>query len=276
MIGDIVLTCVLAAGAVMLTRGIREKSIGKHFAMVRLSAGAAIDIVRMRARHKHVKAKSEYYWVHRSGLPRMVRWVVDTILGVDSTNATVDRPTKPSESVRVLSVMLRSHELLVELEPFLTQRLQELDTPGAADKLKFAASDILPSDFIYSSEPCTIDVRYRGHSNPCKKIPAKNYLVRYDLGGGEIAQFPPYGVLERQRKGFGVKKIKKAMTQASLSVDITKLAQVCAGPRHNFYADCEDPSVAKNFIDVAQETVVTYAGSGNDGENILLHPYIRG
>lgn len=270
MITDILATCALATGATMLTWGLM-KMTKKHI----ITAGALLNLARMRARYKRTTMKSAYYWVHRNTLPRCVRWIVDKVLGVDATNASVDNPTKPSDSVRVQSAMLRTDELLVELEPNLTMLLRDLDVPGARDKVMFCASDLLPPEFMYADEPCTIDVKYRGHSNPAKKIPAKDYFVRYSLGAGEVGHFPPYGVRERQLKGFGVKRVRTAVTQGEEPLDVTKRALACAGPRYNFYADCEDKSVAKNLIDVDEQVLVRYGG-GKDKDNILLHPHGKG
>lgn len=274
MTPDVLTTCVLAAGVMLLTWGLKSRGAAKQLAGLRLSLGAVVDLVCIRVRHKHVKVRSEYYWRTRNEMPRCLRWIIDKLLRVDSRNARVDNPTKPSDAVRVQSVALRSHKLLVDLDEHelacFRSRLEVLDQAGAADKVMFAASDLLCHSYVYSDEPCKIVVRYRGHSNPKKKIPAKNYLVRYELADGEVAQFPPYGVRELQKKGFGVKKIKTAVTQGSMQVDVTNLAQTCAGPRYNFYADCDEGSVTKNFIEIGQETLVTYAGSGKEGEKILL------
>eukprot|EP00903_Cladosiphon_okamuranus_P017770 g16358.t1 len=197
----------------------------------------------------------------------------EQVLGVDSTNALVDSPVKPSDALRIESVIMRTDEFNADVEPFLSEKLHELDQPGAADKVMFTAGDIVSSKLMYFDEPCIIDVKYRGHSNPSKKIPAKDYFVRYNLCSGQVAQFPPYGALERQQKGFGVRKIKSAVVVGCNNLDVTAQARACAGPRRNFYADCEDQAVVKNFIDVDQETLVTYTGSAKEGSEILLRPF---
>lgn len=259
MITEILATCALA---VILAWGLLRPHM--------VTVVAVINVARMRARYKRMTMKSAYYWVYRNKLPRCARWIFDKLVRADATNASLDNPTRLSDSVRIHSAMLRTDELLVEVAPYMTNILKDIDVPGARDKVMFCASDLIPHDFMYADDPCTIDVKYRGHSNPAKKIPAKDYYVRYVLGAGEVGTFPPYGARERQLKGFGVKKVRTAVTQGKVPIDITKLALAYAGPRYNFYADCEDKSVAKNFIGVDERVLVTYGG-GNSNDNILLH-----
>jgi len=150
----------------------------KYQRELRMYARACIGIVRMQARHRYVRAKSSYYWVYRNSLPRILRLLIDTLMRVNSTNALLDNPTRPSNGVEIKRAILQGEH----------------------------------------------------------RIPAKDYKVRYDLACGEVAQFPPYGVHERQRKGFGVRKIKKAEAQGTTDVtnsDVTKDALMWAGPRHN-------------------------------------------
>ena len=224
----------------------------------------------MRVQRKYLRAKSDYYWLHRNYVPTFLRFVADKALGVDSSNALVDRPTKPSQSVRVMSVVVRTNCSSIEAGPVLSERLRELDDPGAPDAVVFSASDLCNT----SASHVLVDVRYRGHSNPQRKMPAREYMVRYGLSPGEVARFPPYGLRERQKKGFGVKKIKSATVEGYNNLDVTVSAQTWVGPRNNFYADCEDMSVVKNFIDLDCDTVVTYGG-GTNSSKILLHPYMR-
>lgn len=260
MITEIIATSALAA---ILAWGV----IRTHMVTIM----AVVNVARMRAKYSRMAVKSAYYWVHRNSLPRCLRWIVDWLLSADTTNAALDNPTRLSDSVRIQSAILRTDEHVVELAPYLTKLVKDVDVPGARDKVMFCATDLVPSDFMYADETCTIDVRYKGHSNPAKKIPAKDYFVRYVLGAGEVGSFPPYGVRERQIKGFGVKKVRTAVTQGASPLDVTKLALACAGPRYNFYTDCEDESVAKNFIGVNQQVLVTYGG-GKNNHNILLDP----
>lgn len=277
---EIIATCVMGGAAILLTYALRKVSqreeLRKQLNTCKLTLCATYEILHMKVRHKHTKSKSNYYWFYRSSFPRILRWIVDVVLGVNSTNALVDNPIKPSECVRINSVIMRTEEFNAEVGSFLSEKLLELNAPGALDRVMFTASEIVSSRLMYFDEPCVIDVRYRGHSNPSKKIPAKDYFVRYDLGAGEVAQFPPYGVWERQQKGFGVRKIKRAVAESCNNLDVTAQAQACAGPRRNFYVDCEDQAVVKSFIDVDQETIVTYTGSGKEGTKILLHPYKGG
>lgn len=279
-ISDILVTCVLGGAAILVTWLLRDNSsrqdLHKQLNTCKLTLCATYEILRIKLKHRHTRSKSNYYWSHRNNFPRIIRWVADGLLNVDSTNALVDNPMQPSDAVRIESVIMRTEEFNAEVEPFLSEKLRELDEPGAADSIMFTASDVVSSKLVYFDEPCIIDVKYRGHSNPGKKIPAKDYFVRYDLGTGQVAQFPPYGTRERQQKGFGVRKIKSAVAESCNNLDVTAQAQACAGPRRNFYTDCEDRAVVKNYINVDQETIVTYTGSAKEGSKILLHPYKGG
>lgn len=238
----------------------------KYQRELRMYARACIGIVRMQARHRYVRAKSSYYWVYRNSLPRILRLLIDTLMRVNSTNALLDNPTRPSNGVEIKRAILQGEHHGTDVTSVLKKQLCKLDAPGALDKITFSASDVLPLEYMCAvDDPCVVDVTFRGYSNPAKRIPAKDYKVRYDLACGEVAQFPPYGVHERQRKGFGVRKIKKAEAQGTTDVtnsDVTKDALMWAGPRHNFYEDCEDGGVAKNFIDAQFNTLVTYSGGG--------------
>ena len=272
-ISDILVTCVLGGAAILVTWLIRNRQeLHKQHNTYKLTLFATYQVLRIKLKHMYTRSKSNYYWFHRNNFPRIIRWVADGVLNVDSTNALVDNPVQPSDAVRIKSVIMRTEEFNAEVEPFLSEKLRELDEPGATDKIMFTASDVVSSKHKYFDKPCIIEVRYRGHSNPGKKIPAKDYFVRYDLGTGQVAQFPPYGTREMQQKGFGVRKIKSAVAESCNNLDVTAQAQVCAGPRRNFYTDCEDSAVVKNYINVKQPTVVTYTGSAREGSKILLHP----
>jgi len=239
---------------------------------LRMYVRACASIVRMSANHRYVRTKSAYYWVYRNNLPRIVRLVVDTLLRVDSTNALVDNPTRPSSGVEIKRAILRGDNEDTDVTSTLAEQLHQLDAPGAIDKISFSASDLLPLEYVcVVDDPCVVDVTFRGYSNPEKRIPAKNYSVRYDLACGEVAEFPPYGVHEKQRKGFGVRKIKKVEVQAPDAPDLTGRVLSWAGPRHNFYEDCDSSGVAKKYIDVQYDTEVTYSGGGSsDGSKMLL------
>lgn len=248
--------CVVAGATVLLTWGLWRLDYTR----------VAWEILRVRVRRKHIRMKSDYYWNHRRFMPRVLRWVADRVLKVDSSNCLVDRPATPSQSVRIHSAVACAGGVRVDAEPFLSDRLRALDEAG--DNVVFGASDLC---LAWSSleRKMVVDVSYRGHSNPLKKIPAKDYSVRYVLSAGEVGRFPPYGLRERQKKGFGVRKIKHAYADGYNSLDVTALAQTCAGPRHNFYTDCEDASVIKNYVDLDCDTIVTYSGD----RKILLHSY---
>ena len=277
---EIIATCVMAGAAVLLTYALRKFSrreeLRKQLNTCKLTVRATYEILRMKVQHKHTRCKSNYYWFHRSSFPRILRWIIDVVLGVNSTNSLVDNPTKPSECVRIDSAIMQTEVFNAEVGPFLSEKLVELDVSGARDRVMFTGSDIVSSKLMKFDEPCIIDVWYRGHSNPSKKIPAKDYFVRYDLGAGEVAQFPPYGVWERQQKGFGARKIKSAVVESCNNLDVTAQAQKCAGPRRNFYVDCDDQAVVKSFIGVDDVTIVTYTGSGKGCTKILLHPHKGG
>lgn len=250
--------CVVAGLAVLLTWGLWRTNYTR----------VIFELVRIRVRYKHVRMKSDYYWNHRHVMPRVLRWAADCVLGVDSTNCLLDKPTTPSKSVRIHSAVACTGGVRVDAEPFLSARLRALDKPGASDSVFFVASDLCLA-WTNAERKVVVDISYRGHSNPLKKIPAKDYSVRYVLSTGEVARFPPYGLRERQRKGFGVRKIKHAYADGYNNLDVTALAQTWAGPRHNFYADCEDASVVKNYVDLDCDTVVAFGGD----RKLLLHPY---
>lgn len=251
-----------------------SKQVSKHMHKLRMYARACMGVLRMRARYRYTRAKSSYYWVYRNSLPRIMRLPIDTVLRVDSTNALVDNPTRPSSSVKIKLAIVRGDHEGMDVTSVLAKQLYKLDAPGATDKITFSASDLLPWECMcVADDPCVVDVTFRGYSNPAKRIPAKDYMVRYKLGCGEVAEFPPYGAHEKQRKGFGVRKIKKAETQGlpPAPVDVTKEALTWAGPRHNFYEDCEESGVAKKFIYGEHDTLVIYAGGGSSaGSKILL------
>ncbi|CAM9155802.1 unnamed protein product [Ectocarpus sp. 8 AP-2014] len=192
-------------------------------------------------------------------MPRVLRWAADRVLGVDCSNCLVDKPTKPSQSVRINSAVACTGDVMVDAKPFLADRLRALDEGGGSDHVFFAASDLCLA-WTSVERKVVVDVSYRGHSNPLKKIPAKDYSVRYVLSTEEVARFPPYGLRERQQKGFGFRKIKHAYADGYNNLDVTALAQTWAGPRHNFYADCEDASVLENYVGLDCDTVVVYGG----------------
>ncbi|CAN0367816.1 unnamed protein product [Ectocarpus sp. 6 AP-2014] len=120
-------------------------------------------------------------------MPRVLRWAADRVLRVDCSNCLVDKPTTPSQSVRINSAVACTGGVMVDAKPFLSDRLRALDEPGASDNVVFGASDLWLA-WTSMERKVVVDVSYRGHSNPLKKIPAKDYSVRYVLSAGETEQ----------------------------------------------------------------------------------------
>lgn len=255
---------ILAATVVMVSPSKRNSA-----RQLRLYLRAVVKILSFRAKSEYTRVRSEYYWLHRSTLPRVLRCPVDFVMGVDSSNSKVDTPTKTSESVSIDSCIASNNGMSVELLSYVRGLLPMLDAPGSGDKLCICLADGIDDYFGYNNEPCTLDILYKGHSNPSKKIPAKTYFVRYNVSEGEVVQFPPYGALERQRKGFGVNKIKSAFTVGPSASDVTKVSQIFAGPRNNFYVDCADESVAKEFIGIEEDADVVMSGR-NGGKKLRI------
>lgn len=224
-----------------------------------------VGLLFIRTKFTLVRARSNDYWRHRNRVPRVCRWPLDLLMSVDSSRSSVDTPTKPSQSITIESCVASKDKIYVDLSRHVTKLLPSLDLPGSTGRVRISVFDLFQlceDGFLARTEPCTLDILYTGHANPAKKMPAKSYFVRYNVAEGEVVQFPPYGVLERQKKGFGVPKIKSAITLGPKVSDLTRLTQVCAGPRNNFYVDCGDESVAKEFIGVEADTSVVVSGRG--------------
>lgn len=161
-----------------------------------------------------------------------------------STFLPSTRSVKKSESIRINSVIVTSDENRVHSEfchyNILNELLKGLDEPGAGDTISFHPGEIIPASTFWSSEKATIRIVYTVEEN-------STFFVCYDAKQNGFIEFPPYGIDEKPVLST-IKSSYVGSKSKGFTEDITHQVVFCAGPRNNFYSDCDEIGVVKNYI----------------------------
>ena len=210
---------------------------------------------------KILKYRSDYTWKWRQQCikNRNLKILLDKILHVDSDKADLNASNKPSERIRVLSAHMTKKNGKIENESIdfkdqFNLILSELD--GNKDGYIFLSMvEIFDIFGFIPSDPWFLLVKYIGHSNVEKKIPAREFSVMYviNIQSENSLRFPPYKVSECIKSGFSAPKVKSATTNTGVSV--LDSAKVQAGLRCNFYNDCPFEEVMENYMNKESVTV---------------------
>lgn len=198
-------------------------------------------------------ARSNYRWTFRAKSPRLLQSVGDFLFKLDE-NATVDCPKNLVESIKVISANLKTENCSLEVSNELQSFLPEMDDEEGFIRLKISRL-LYPAK---SSGEWSLDVVYRGHADPSKRISSGEYGVKYIAKEDCTIVFPPYSAKEKKKSGFKSSKVIYARTFHEK--DLTILARKYAGLRANFYQDVSCPHVIKNYIDHKEVHVLLSAG----------------
>ena len=208
-------------------------------------------------------ARSKYRWRLRVKTPNCFRPVGDYVFKLGE-NATLDSPRNVVESIKVVSATLKKDNLCVDVADKVNDELKDMPFYGSIllhlDRLETTAE--YPGD-----DDCSLEVVYKGHANPEKKIPAEEFGVKYNGKVYSTVVFPPYKATEKIKKGFTTNKVLHARTFHEKN--LTPLAKKYAGLKANFYDDVACPHVQKGHID-HKEVHVLLSENGKAPKTIVV------
>lgn len=211
---------------------------------------------------KYIENRSNYMWYGRSNMsdryimPRVKKYL-DKFFNVDCKWIKLNSSNNLVDRVLIENAFITSHE---NVYLGVTDLIRALWNDNCFNgSIKLDIRDVFES-FGYIQDRWRLNVTYKSHSNPKKKIEAKRFKVVYDIHVGEGLElnFPPYSITESVKIGFGAHKFKSIESD----VEGVKLedARMYAGLRCNFYNDCEYKEVVKMYME-EDATVKSNKGS---------------
>lgn len=188
------------------------------------------------------ETRSKYKWTWRSKTKPWLRSIGDYIFNLNE-DASVDAPTNLVESVVVTSASLTRKNCSIQVVNEVNSLLQDMTECGTIEIPIRHLLRTLP----FPEDDCSLDIEYKGHADPSRKIPAGHFAVKYRAKVDSTICFPPYSANEKIKKGFKANKIIYA--RAFHNKDLTSLAKTYGGLKANFYEDVSCQHVQKNYID---------------------------
>lgn len=193
------------------------------------------------------ETRSKYRWRLRLKTPNFARPILDWVFKL-STTASVDSPRNVAESLKVISATLTREDMSVDVRSLVEECLEK--GLGDTGKVALHMDKLVPStantDFKEPKE-WSLEVLYRGHADPSKRIPAEEFGVKYTAKAQAFMLFPPYKATEKIKRGFTSNKVLHARTFHEKN--LTPLAKKYAGLYANFYKDVVDPQIHKFHVD---------------------------
>lgn len=201
----------------------------------------------------YAEARSKYRWKHRVKTPTFLRPLGDWVFTLSET-ASVDCPKTIAESVKIVSAVLNRKDMQIDVSKEVQKRLDEGLTPtNEIGKVTLYMDELVGPNMPETSE-WSLEVIYKGHADPTKRIPSAEFGVKYIAKVSSPVLFPPYRATDKIRKGLTVNKVLHARTFHEKN--LTPLAKKYAGLNANFYEDVTDTHVQKNHIDHKEVHVI--------------------
>ncbi|CAM9172583.1 unnamed protein product, partial [Sphacelaria rigidula] len=198
----------------------------------------------------YAEARSKYRWKHRRKTPAFLRPLGDWFFKL-SENASVDCPRNIAESVKIVSAILNRKDKQINVTEKVQKRINEgLVSSNETGKVTLYMDELMGfGPNLHEKTELTewaLEVIYRGHANPDKRIPAGEFGVKYIAEVFSPMLFPPYSAKEKILKGLTSNKVLHA--RSFHEKNLTPLAQKYAGLKANFYEDVVDTHVQKGHI----------------------------
>ena len=221
---------------------------------VEISKNKCLDILCKyihRTSLKLMKTRSNYIWITRKNRCHHIKKIMDKIFIVDPVSASVNSSSKSSERVVIDNAIVTRGVKSKDVTNEMRRILVDFDDPFMGDngQITIDLMDIVPdmaTDNGANDSWC-IEITYRGHSDPSKRIEARTYSVKYKSNWKDIITFPPYSIHDMPARGLGSEKI---LTATTVDGDMTHMSRQYAGMKVNFYNDCSD-EVLKNHMNIS-------------------------
>jgi len=204
-----------------------------------------------KASLKFIKTRSDYIWINRNHFNNSLKKIIDKILIVNPEIASVNASSKSSDRIIIEHAIASRGDTSKDVTVEMRSILVDFDDPFMGDngQITIDLVDIVPNMATDTGEDNSwyIEITYRGHSDPSKRIEARTYSVKYKANWKDIITFPPYSINDKPVRGLGCTKVLSALS--SNGGDVTQISKQYAGMKVNFYSDCSD-EVLKNHMNV--------------------------
>jgi len=204
-----------------------------------------------KASLQFMKKRSNYIWKTRNHVNIHVKKIMDKIFIVNPESASVNSSLKSSERVLIDHAIATRGDISKDVTIEMREILVDFDDPFMGDngQITIDLLDIVPTmaGDTGNNDSWYIEITYRSHSDPFKRIEASTYSVKYKSNWKDIITFPPYSITDKPSKGLGSTKVLSASTENG--GDVTHISKQYAGMKVNFYNDCSD-EVLKNHMNM--------------------------
>lgn len=231
------------------------------FTLLMLLAFTGIDVSKLlssgisKVFGVYAETRSKYRWRHRPNTHASLRPVGDWIFNLNDDEASADSPRNMAESVKILSATLKKEDMCIDVSNSVQKRLEEaLIETNQTGKVSLYLAELAPACDHVPGGKWSLEILYRGHADPTRRIPADEFGVKYIAEVFSPILFPPYSATEKIRKGLTANKVLHARTFHEKN--LTPLAQKYAGLKANFYDDVADSHVQKGHIDHKEVHVI--------------------